>query len=144
MATSGLHRSWWTLVYARSGNRLRSVQPCGSPRPSAPPRFLSASPTSRETRLRVVAAQDARVLAATKNARGREYLKKLQGRSTSTGLGVRESCRMLRLPSCLLAFGLSVQRKTAESVLQHVPQQYDPLNSKQICALVQAGLTSPS
>ena len=31
-ATSGLHRSWWTLVYARSGNRLHSVQPCGSPR----------------------------------------------------------------------------------------------------------------
>ena len=32
MATSGLRRSWWTLVYARSGNRLRSVHPCGSPR----------------------------------------------------------------------------------------------------------------
>ena len=27
-----MHRSWWTLVYARSGNRLHSVQPCGSPR----------------------------------------------------------------------------------------------------------------
>ena len=31
-ATSGLHRSWWTLVYARSGNRLHSVQPFLSPR----------------------------------------------------------------------------------------------------------------
>ena len=27
-ATSGLHRSWWTLVYARGGNRVHSVQPC--------------------------------------------------------------------------------------------------------------------
>ena len=25
---------WWTLVYARSGNRLHSVQPCLSPRAS--------------------------------------------------------------------------------------------------------------
>ena len=31
-ATSGLHRSWWTPVCARSGNCLHSVQPCGSPR----------------------------------------------------------------------------------------------------------------
>ena len=27
-ATSGLHWSWLTLVYARSGNLLRSVHPC--------------------------------------------------------------------------------------------------------------------
>ena len=32
MATSGLHRLWWTSVYARGGNRLHSVQPCPSPR----------------------------------------------------------------------------------------------------------------
>ena len=34
MATSGLHQSWWTPVYARSGNRLHSLQPCRSPRAS--------------------------------------------------------------------------------------------------------------
>ena len=51
-------------------------------------------------------AQDARVLAAAKSARGREFLEALQGRSSSTGLGVRESCRMGRMPFLLLALGL--------------------------------------
>ena len=31
-ATCGLHRSWCAVVYAWSGNRLRSVQLCGCPR----------------------------------------------------------------------------------------------------------------
>ena len=31
-ATSSLHQSWWTLVYARSGNRSPSVHRCWAPR----------------------------------------------------------------------------------------------------------------
>ena len=31
-ATSGLLRSWWMATCARSGNRLHSVHPCGTPR----------------------------------------------------------------------------------------------------------------
>ena len=49
-ATSGLHRSWWALASARSGNRLHSVQPCVDfTRPTwAPPQWLLASPTTRK------------------------------------------------------------------------------------------------
>ena len=106
MATSGLHRSWLTTVYARSGNSLHSVRPLwDTTRFGAFSMAFCLSHVAR-TRLRVVAAQDARVLAATKNALAREFLEVLQGRSPSTGLGVRESCRMGRMPFFLLALGL--------------------------------------
>ena len=45
-ATYGLHRSWWTLVSARGGNRHQSAQPCGSPRAGL---GASSVASSRET-----------------------------------------------------------------------------------------------
>ena len=49
-ATSGLHRSWWTLLHARSGNRLHSVHPCRTPRarPGASSITLARSPIGEE------------------------------------------------------------------------------------------------
>ena len=65
-ATSSLHRSWWTLDYARSGNRQHSVHPCRFARALLGASLVACSLSSdaqtclRRHRVRVVATRRSR------------------------------------------------------------------------------------
>ena len=109
-ATSGLHRSWWTPVYARSGNRLHSAQPCRTPR----------APTGRLLD-GILPLQRRAHASATKNT-GREV----------TGPGVRERCSMVAV--CLLANRLCKSLRSPVSQESHRRESAAPKIAKTLHA----------
>ena len=122
-ATSGLHRSWWALVYARSGNRLHSVQPCRTPR-ARPGRLLDGLLPLRR---RANASAD-RGSPGHRDA----FSVPIQNFARVAERGVRQDCRPLTLScSCglwaSLRFPVQVDRWhiAADSTPRHLASQID-------------------